>query len=575
MRKDISVVNELLVKIFNEILQIEEKTLKKLRHPIRARIFKAFTDNPENSNKSSHSAQIQAPKIIETNLLKRIDTTILVHHQIEGTETKLAEDELINGYVWDTYTTNPSANVPIYYEIVETPENATGEFAEEQIEITYYYKYKEFPYTIEYYYDGVLDEEKTEYAQATYQDIIENYIDKNVEGYELEKTENLPLTITENENNNIIKVYYISINPDYKTIGYTVEYYKDGKIVEEDTQVVTETVQILQPDTLTVNKDEINITNKYIGYKFESTDPEVIPDEVTDGDIIKVYYVKDEFEYKVEYYYDSVLDESKTETFTAMYGDKITEYPEKPEPGYNLGNVENLPLIITEKTEENVIRVYYVQQEYSYTINYYYDGVKDESKTEIFYTFLGDEITTYPDKVEENYELEKVETLPLVITENLEENVINVYYIRKDAQVIIEYRDKNTDEELLEKVILNGKAGDEYDITEYQEEIENYKVVEVPESMTGFFTEETQIKVFYYAKNTKVIVNHIDKNTNEILETEEKTGYVGQEYTSSSKEFEGYKLAQKPEKETVIMTEEIITLNYYYIKESAVKSKKR
>lgn len=28
MKKDISVVNELLVKIFNEILQIEEKTLK-------------------------------------------------------------------------------------------------------------------------------------------------------------------------------------------------------------------------------------------------------------------------------------------------------------------------------------------------------------------------------------------------------------------------------------------------------------------------------------------------------------------------------------------------------------------
>ena len=28
MQKDISVVNELLVKIFNEILQIEEKTLK-------------------------------------------------------------------------------------------------------------------------------------------------------------------------------------------------------------------------------------------------------------------------------------------------------------------------------------------------------------------------------------------------------------------------------------------------------------------------------------------------------------------------------------------------------------------
>ena len=42
-------------------------------------------------------------------------------------------------------------------------------------------------------------------------------------------------------------------------------------MVEDDTQTVSETVQILQPDTLDVRKGEINTLNKYIGYKLEET----------------------------------------------------------------------------------------------------------------------------------------------------------------------------------------------------------------------------------------------------------------------------------------------------------------
>ncbi len=74
-----------------------------------------------------------------------------------------------------------------------------------------------YGYTVEYYYDGVKDDKKTETGSAWCKDVIEEYIDKTPDGYEHEKTENLPLTIQADESKNVIKVYY-------KKIGYTVTY---------------------------------------------------------------------------------------------------------------------------------------------------------------------------------------------------------------------------------------------------------------------------------------------------------------------------------------------------------------
>ena len=39
---------------------------------------------------------------------------------------------------------------------------------------------------------------------------------------------------------------------------------------------------------------------------------------------MKVYYVKDSFGYSIEYYYDGIKDNEKTETGTAEYGSTIS-----------------------------------------------------------------------------------------------------------------------------------------------------------------------------------------------------------------------------------------------------------
>ena len=76
-----------------------------------------------------------------------------------------------------------------------------------------------------------------------------------------------------------------------KTLSYTVEYYKDGVLVEDDTQTVEKVVWVNDPDTLTVDKDQINTEDKYEGYELEKTEPAEIPETIENKGTIKVYYI--------------------------------------------------------------------------------------------------------------------------------------------------------------------------------------------------------------------------------------------------------------------------------------------
>lgn len=82
-----------------------------------------------------------------------------------------------------------------------------------------YYR-RPYGYTVEYYYDGVKDEDATVIGESQLCGTkINTYTPKPKVGYELDetKTTKLPLTIQADESKNVIKVYY-------KKIGYTVTY---------------------------------------------------------------------------------------------------------------------------------------------------------------------------------------------------------------------------------------------------------------------------------------------------------------------------------------------------------------
>lgn len=74
---------------------------------------------------------------------------------------------------------------------------------------------------------------------------------------------------------------------------------------------------------------------------------------------------------------------------------------------------------------------------YSYTVEYYIDGVKDDSLTVTAQAAYDAVISTYPDKCPENYRLDRAEPLPLTIGVN--ENVISVYYVKNVFTLTIHY----------------------------------------------------------------------------------------------------------------------------------------
>lgn len=318
-----------------------------------------------------------------------------------------------------------------------------------------YWVAKRYDYKIEYYYDGQIDNTLTETGkdvkgkEITVSD--ESIKNNAKEGYSFVNTD--PSTrkiVISSSEENVIKVYYVFDESQTKELSYTVEYYKNGKKVENDTQVEVVTVHVLQPNTLQVNQDKINTENKYVGYKLEKTNPETIPSEINNGGIIKVYYILDDGQtktltYTVNYYKDDNLVKEDTETIyetkQVLESDTLTVKSEEINikdkyVGYKFvkTNPELIPEVIENK---GVIDVYYEKDTFTYEVRYYFNRELDESLTEKGTALFGDKITSYTDKVKEDYTLETVENLPLVISEDESKNIINVYY-KIDGQGVIE-----------------------------------------------------------------------------------------------------------------------------------------
>lgn len=96
----------------------------------------------------------------------------------------------------------------IEYEVDEenVPQNYTKKIEGNIITNTL----NKYNYKVEYYYDGTIDKSKTDTINVFYGTKINNYTDKNILGYKLEKTEGLGLTVGTIEKDNVIKVYYIT-----------------------------------------------------------------------------------------------------------------------------------------------------------------------------------------------------------------------------------------------------------------------------------------------------------------------------------------------------------------------------
>ena len=150
-----------------------------------------------------------------------------------------------------------------------------------------------------------------------------------------------------------------------------------------------------------------------------------------------------------------------------------------------------------------------------------------------------------------------------------------IYYYAKNTRVIVKYLEKdetaddNRDNQVLaDEITIDGYEGLEYE-TE-QKEIENYIFVESTNNTSGQMTKEVIEVIYYYAQNTKATVQHIDRETGEILKEESQNGKVGDLFETKAEDFEGYVLVESPEEPNIVMDktgEQVV--KYYYAHVSA------
>ena len=151
------------------------------------------------------------------------------------------------------------------------------------------------------------------------------------------------------------------------------------------------------------------------------------------------------------------------------------------------------------------------------------------------------------------------------------------YYYLQNTKATVKYveRDPETHEivkDLEEPYTQEGLVGDEF-VTNAKAFI-GYELVESPEETTIKMTKKEQTLIYYYEPvYTGLVENHIDDKTGKILYTEVHDIQVGEEYNIPSKEFEGYDLVESklPENAEGIMGEELVTVNYYYIKKAVLE----
>ena len=207
---------------------------------------------------------------------------VIVDHFIEGTTTPVpldngqdAQKEAIFGDIGQDYETSKT-NHADYYELVAIPDNSSGTFGEEDIHVIYYYRIKQYPYTVNYY-----DKETGEKIKETKISEKQNYGSQvlsedeitEIENFDYDSSDKESITIIDNEIENVINLYYIRKN------GTVVTYHKDidtGKIIAETTEIVGKIGKDYKTEKAEIEgyvyvKDTGNTKGKYTQGKIEVT----------------------------------------------------------------------------------------------------------------------------------------------------------------------------------------------------------------------------------------------------------------------------------------------------------------
>ena len=124
-----------------------------------------------------------------------------------------------------------------------------------------------------------------------------------------------------------------------------------------------------------------NITYQFDGWYTDSgfTQPADFSGNVTANTTFYARYVATDAFYKVEYYYDGVLDASLTDRLgPVVFGTTISTYTNKPKTGFNFSEISPVRLTVGQDENANVMRVYYTKRLVNYKVGYYLNGTDEQ-----------------------------------------------------------------------------------------------------------------------------------------------------------------------------------------------------
>lgn len=213
--------------------------------------------------------------------------------------------------------------------------------------ITVNYESFEYPYSVQYYYDGELGLTK-QLTVSSLTNTVSQVPAADKSGYRLADqayTPALPMVI--DDKNNVIRVDYVSW-----AYPYTVEYYYDGTLGETRkffarsyANTVTEVPEIGKA-----------------GYKLaDSPYSPALPAVIDDtNNVIRVDYVSWNYPYTVKYYFGSTLKE-KRQFSVPSYNNVISNVPLIESGVFKLAESPYKPALpVTINEDNNVIEVHYV-----------------------------------------------------------------------------------------------------------------------------------------------------------------------------------------------------------------------
>ena len=467
---------------------------------------------------------------VTTNINVKVDfdrkeISIIVHYYEENSTVKVSEDFVIKGFIGDEYETFASQDVNLdKYELIETPVRAIGTFETDGEELIYYYRIKEYTVKGVENENGTIkvgdkDSESVKYGEDTVGEVV--------------------------------------ITPKY---GYKVVNVKVNGVEQEFTADETEKVNLGKItdviDDVVIEAEYAKIEAQVIVNYYETGSKNAISASKTiDGYISEEYTVEIPTDINtVKYTVDTIVIEPATSTFdqTTLKGVfvektatinvyfKIAEYKisANVSEGGTITDVEEIVKYGENSTKDIIITPNYGYKVTKITVN----GVEVE----------------FTAKADKTVELEK-------FTNVLENKVIDVTFEKLGSIVTVEYVDKDGNE-LKEPLTIKGKVGESYTTT--RENIENYRAYgQEPANASGEFIETEIVVRYVYEKiPAEVLVEYVDKDGN-VLETQTVNGFVGEDYTTTRKEFDGYRsYGENPANASGKFTETRITVTYVYEK---------